>query len=142
MKKTTFVVSAVAAALMLVSVAGPSFGHTSSTQTKVRASKAPRGHVEAGTEVMVFGNLKSKSLECTQGQTVELFARGPGDDVSLDSDTTDAEGEFSLEVTAGEAKNVYVRYGGTTLTSYDHAHDCRRSKSRNLRIKVAKSDDD
>jgi hypothetical protein len=73
-----------------------------------------------------------------QGQTVELFSRGPGDDPSLDSDTTDGEGEFSLEVRAGEAKNVYVRFAGTTVTSYDHAHECRKSRSRNLRIKLAK----
>lgn len=137
MKKPVFVVAAVAIAMVVSLVPGPSSAHTSSTQTKIRASKAPKGQLDAGTEVLVFGRLKSKNPECVQGQTVELRSRQSGPDPTLDSDTTDAEGEFSLEVTAGEAKNVYVRFAGSTETSYDHAHKCRRSKSRNLRIKVA-----
>lgn len=136
-KRSVFVVSAVAIAMVVSLVPGPSSAHTSSTKTKIRASKAPRGHLETGTEVLVFGRLKSKNQECVQGQTVRLLARGPGPDPTLDSDTTDSEGEFRLEVTAGEAKNVYVRFAGSTETSYDHAHKCRKSKSRNLRIKVA-----
>ena len=135
MRRSALAASLLAVLLTLVAFEGTASGHTFSSQTKIRASKAPKGHVDPGTEILVFGRLKG-SDECIQGQTVELLRRGPGPDEVLDSDTTDAEGEFSFEVTAGDAKNVYVRFAGSLETSYGHSHNCRKSKSRNLHIQL------
>jgi hypothetical protein len=115
---------------------GPSSAHTVSVGTTISKSKLPRGPISPGRRLIIFGRVGSVDEACKAFVSVELMRRVPGPDRVLQSDTTDAEGEYFFLRRPRTDQRVYVRFAGFQQVVAGHDHTCGGSASRQFRLRV------
>lgn len=121
---------------LLVLVGGVANAHVANIGTSLGVQKSPKGAVDPGKRVLLFGKLKSAMVECRADQQVKLFRKRPGPDRRIGTTVTDGEGEYLFRRRFGADASVYTRFQGAVEASYGHSHTCQPSRSRNLRINV------
>jgi hypothetical protein len=115
---------------------GVSAAHTVSITTKVSKAKLPRGAVRPGQRVIVFGRVGAVDAVCKSQVTVELMRRVPGADRVLQSDVTDAEGEYYFLRRPRNDQRVFVRLETFQDITPGHSHACAGSASSEFLLAV------
>jgi hypothetical protein len=110
--------------------------HVFDAPTSVTARDIPAGTVAPGARVLVVGRINSPRAACESGKLVNLYERRAGADRLIDSDRTDADGEYGFSLRPNRDLVVYARFGGSSTSSYGHRHRCRADSSRDVRIDV------
>jgi hypothetical protein len=115
---------------------GVSAAHNVTIGTKVSKSKLPRGALRPGQRVIVFGRVGAIDAVCKSLVSVELMRKVPGADRVLQSDVTDAEGEYYFLRRPRGDQRVYVRFAGFQDIVADHSHTCGGSVSSEFMLDV------
>jgi hypothetical protein len=115
---------------------GVSAAHTVSITTKVSKAKLPRGALRPGQRVIVFGKVGAVDAVCKSLVSVQLMRRVPGADRVLQSDVTDAEGEYYFLRRPRGDQRVYVRFAGFQDITPGHSHTCGGSVSSEFLLDV------
>jgi hypothetical protein len=117
-------------AVVILLPATSSLAHNVTVGTRTSRSKLPRGPVNAGQRVAVFGRVAAQDSVCKDFVVVELLRRVPGPDRILGSTTTDGDGDyFFLRRPRGD-QELYVRFAGFHDVVAGHDHTCGGSVSR------------
>jgi hypothetical protein len=128
--------SAVVLVALVIAFPGVSGAHNVSIGTKVSKSKLPRGALRPGERVIVFGRVGAIDAVCNSLVSVELMRMVPGADRVLESDVTDAEGEYYFLRRPRGDQRVYVRFAGFMDVTAGHIHTCGGSVSRGFLLNV------
>jgi hypothetical protein len=123
-------------AALMIGAPAPTQAHNVSLGTTVSRAKLPRGPVEPGNRVIVFGRIGAVDAVCKTLVNVELLRRVPGPDRVLEADSTNANGEFSFLRRPRGDQRLYVRFAGIADVVTGHSHLCGGSVSRELRLNV------
>ena len=114
-----------ASALALCAFAAPSLAHNTADPTTVTITVVNR---PAGD---VFrGRVGSANPDCIEDRLVQLFRVQPGADLLIDTDESEDNGAWDIDIEGGApAGRYYVRLPGRVLTSPGHRHVCRGGRS-------------
>jgi hypothetical protein len=111
--------------------------HDFDAHPAVTASASPSGVVRPAARVLVFGKVTSKERSCIQDQTVTLYEKRRTGIVELATDTTDAEGEYKIVFRPKRSKLYFVRFAGSSESSYGHSHLCHSDNSPKFKVMVS-----
>ena len=113
---------------------GTAFAHSVTFQTSLSIHRSPRGAIERGTNVGIFGALRSGKKACTTNSVVKLIQVGKG---VVARDRTGARGRYSFTRKIRHTHNWRTRFEGKVLNGvHPHNHVCASSASRKIRIPV------
>lgn len=126
-------------AVMLLAMAPlASDAHTVSLPTKTSRAKLPRGDLNRGQRVIIFGKVSADDATCFAGVTVSLQRRVPGADRVLETKLTNPDGEYWFLRRARGDQRLYVLFPGFVDVSSGHSHTCGGSVSREVLLNVVK----
>jgi hypothetical protein len=126
-----FAASVIAGAFLFTTfVVGDAVAHTFVAETSLSISKAPTTATAPGTKVYIFGRLMSPRAACRSNMWVKLMRIRPGQDLVLESDRTDSDGNYRFVRYPRRDLTVYTRFSGTFDSSSGHFHRCLSSRSR------------
>jgi hypothetical protein len=124
--------------ILLSAIAMPNaLAHTFVAGSTISIASTPKGPVEKGTDVLIFGKVGSDHSSCKKGRVVELFKVRSGHDKLLGKDRTDADGEYGFRRTIKRNQAFRTKVLRRLDTSYGHSHDCKGAGSSKLVIQVA-----
>jgi hypothetical protein len=132
------VVGAALAALLVggTILVGTAGAHTFVSEPRVTINKSPSGATDAGDRVLIFGDVKGRTL-CRANREVTLFRSRPGADEQVGTDRTDREGEYRFAIRPQADGSFYVRLRGLRDTSYGHSHRCKGDRSPSVFVNVS-----
>ena len=117
----------------LVATAVPVGAHFSESRISLHVDD----HTVKGNEkVLFFGKLRNTHLKCRANEVVVLKRRGSG---VIDSDVTDADGEFSFRQDPQPNRGrFFARYRGKGRFGYGNGHRCSQATSDPVKIRRAR----
>lgn len=127
---------AIVSGLLLTSVfAGFASADVWEKSTSLSIDKSPSGQTAPGDRVLISGRLRPHA--CEAGKKIRLMEVAEGPNKLLQTDTTDANGEYAFRLHPFGDKKVYVKFRGSVETSYGHSHTCLKSTSDRVLINVS-----
>jgi hypothetical protein len=124
--------------ILLSAIAMPdALAHTFVADSTISIGSTPKSPVEKGTDVLIFGKVRSDHASCKKGRVVELFRVKSGQDKLLGKDKTDADGEYGFDRTIKRDQKFRTKVLRRLDASYSHSHDCKGAGSSKLVIRVA-----
>ncbi len=127
---------AVVSGLLLTSVfAGFASANVWEKSTSLSIDKSPSGQTAPGHLVQIQGRLRPHA--CEAGKKIRLMKVEEGPDRLLQTDTTNANGEYAFRLHPNHDMNVYARFAGSVKTSYGLSHTCLKSTSDRVLINVS-----
>jgi hypothetical protein len=119
-----------ASCLALCVFAAPGLAHTTSSSTSVTIGVV----AQAGGDLF-RGKVSSPDPRCVNRRLVRLFRVAPGADPVLDTDRSEDNGSWDIDVEGGAAPGrYYVRVVARTATAPGHSHTCRAAMSRLITV--------
>ena len=131
-------VLALSAVVCLLSVTTAAAQGVQPTNVKLDADKK---FVSEGETVTFTGKLKSKDASCRANQEITLRAYGESNGAEfeggvVDTTTTDADGNFSFQVTVEEQTRFRAWFSGSVSGVHPDIVTCKKSRSETITIHI------
>lgn len=134
--KKVLTLTMVSGLLVATPFVGISSAHRELIRTTLSINLSPRGPVNAGEEVLVFGELMPK--RCWLGQAVTVYKSQPKPDPVLGLDTLNSHGEYSVTINPTSDVRIYALVESAFIVNGSgHTHKCMGDRTRIIRIDVA-----
>jgi hypothetical protein len=131
-------VLAFSAAVCLLPVTTAAAQGVQPTNVKLDSDKK---FVSEGETVTFTGHLKSKDPDCQANQEITLRAYGESNGADfeggiVDTTTTDANGDFSFQVTVEEQTRFRAWFSGSVSGVHPDIVTCKKSRSETITIHI------